>query len=47
MAAKVFLFVSATKIYQFKANDSEIKRYPLCLRNVSGDFQLITWKEQD
>ena len=22
-----FLFVNATKIYQFKANDSEIKKY--------------------
>ena len=26
-----FLFVNATKIYQFKAKDSEIKPYPLCL----------------
>ena len=25
-----FLFVNATKIYQFKAKDSEIKKYPLC-----------------
>ena len=25
-----FLFVNATKIYQLKANDSEIKKYPLC-----------------
>ena len=33
-----FLFVNATKIYQFKAKDSEIKKYPLCLGNISGDF---------
>ena len=26
-----FLFVNATKIYQFKAKDSEIKDYGLCL----------------
>ena len=32
-----FLFVDATKIYQFKAKDSEIKRYSLCL----GIFQEI------
>ena len=25
-----FLFVDATKIYQFKAKNSEIKKYPLC-----------------
>ena len=33
-----FLFVNATKIYQFKAKDSEIKKYTLCLGNISGDF---------
>ena len=27
-----FLFVDATKIYQFKAKDSEIKKYPLCFK---------------
>ena len=33
-----FLFVNATKIYQFKAKDSETKKkYPLCLGNIS-DF---------
>ena len=29
-----FLFVNATKICQFKANDSEIKKYPFCLGNI-------------
>ena len=32
------LFVNATKRYQFKAKDSEIKKYSLCLGNISGDF---------
>ena len=30
-----FSFVNALKMYQFKAKDSEIKLYPLCLGNVS------------
>ena len=33
-----FLFVNARKIYQFKAKDFEIKKYPLCLGNISRDF---------
>ena len=33
-----FLFVNATKIYQFKAKDSVIKKYPLCLGSISRDF---------
>ena len=33
-----FLFVIAAKIYQFKAKDPEIKKYPLCLGNILGDF---------
>ena len=32
-----FLFVNDTKIYQFKAKDSEIKIYHLCFGNFSGD----------
>ena len=43
--SKSFLFVSATKLYQFKAHDSEIKRYPLCLRNISGDFSANNMKK--
>ena len=35
-----FLFVNATKIYQFKARDSEIKDYALCLGNISKDFTI-------
>ena len=30
-----FLFGNATKIYQFKAKDFEIKKHPLCLGNIS------------
>ena len=37
MEAIVFLFVNAVEIYQFKAKDSEIKQYPLCLGNTSKD----------
>ena len=40
-----FLFVNATKIYQFKAKDSEIKKYPLCLGNISGDFSANNMKK--
>ena len=36
-----FLFVNATKIYQFKAKDSEVEIYPLRLGNILEDFQLI------
>ena len=35
-----FLFVNAIKIYQFKAKDSEIKSYPLCLGKISSDFAI-------
>ena len=30
-----FLFINATKIYQFKAKDSEIKDHTLRLHNIS------------
>ena len=36
--SKSFLFVNATKIYRFKAKDSEMKDYTMCLRNISRDF---------
>ena len=36
--SKMFLFVDITKIYQFKAKDSEIKNYTLCLGNIAKDF---------
>ena len=34
-------FVNATKIYQVKAKDSEIRDYALCLGNISKDFTII------
>ena len=36
-----FLFVNATKMYNFKAKDAEIKDYTLCLGNISKILQLI------
>ena len=39
-----FLFINTTKIYQFKAKDSEINIYPLCLGNISGDFSANNMK---
>ena len=44
---KIFLFVNATKIYQFKAKDSEIKDYTLCLGNISKDFSINNNKTED
>ena len=35
-----FFFVDATKVYQFKAKESEIKDYSLCLGNISKDFTI-------
>ena len=40
------MFVKATKIYQFKAKDSEIKKYPLCLGNIPGDFWVNNMKKK-
>ena len=36
--SKSFLFVNATKMYQFKAKHPEIKPYMLGLQNISKDF---------
>ena len=40
-----FLFVNATKIYQLKEKDSEIKKHSLCLGNTSRDLSAnnIKW----
>ena len=40
-----FLFVNATKIYQFKAKDCEIKDCTLCLGNISKDFTINNMKK--
>ena len=38
--ANSYLFVNGTEIIKFKANDSEIVSYPLCLGNISKDFSV-------
>ena len=40
-----FLFVNATKVYQFKAKDSEIQDYALYLSNASKDFTIHKMKK--
>ena len=40
-----FLFVNATKIYQFKAKVFEVKDYTLCLGNISKDFTINNMKK--
>ena len=42
-----FLFVNATKINQFKARNSEIKNYTLCLGNISKDFTINNLKKNN
>ena len=42
-----FLFVNATKIYQFKAKDSEMKPYSLRLGSISKVFTVNSIKKQD
>ena len=42
-----FLFVNATKVYQFKAKNSEIKDYALFLGNVLKYFTIIKEKKKD
>ena len=45
MEAKNFLFVNTTKIYQFKAKDSEIKDYTPCLGNISKDSAIYNMRK--
>ena len=45
--ANSYLFVNGTEIIKFKAKDSEIKPYSLCLGNVSIDWLQIILKKQD
>ena len=41
------LFINTTKIYKFKAKDSEIKKHLVCLGNISGDFSGNNMKETE
>ena len=43
--ANSYLFVNFAKIHKFKAKDSEIKVYPLCLENISKGFSLDNMKK--
>ena len=47
MEATVFLFVTATKIYQFIGKDSEIKPCSLCLEKISEDSAVNNMKKLD
>ena len=40
-----FLFVNASKIYQFEVKDSKIKYYTLCSSNISKDFTINNLKK--
>ena len=39
------MLVNTTKIYQFKAKDSEIKPYTVCLGNTSKDFTINVYEK--
>ena len=41
------LFVNVTKIYKLKAKYSEIKKYTLCLGNISQNFTITNMEKQD
>ena len=43
--ANSYLFVNGTKIIKFKAKDSEITAYPLCLGNISKDWSVDNMKK--
>ena len=43
--SKSFLFINVTKIYQFKAKDSEMKDYAPCLGNSLKDFTINIMKK--
>ena len=46
MEAKLSYLLMLQKIYQFKVNDSEIKKYTLCLGNFSKDFTINNMKKK-
>ena len=43
--ANSYLFVNSTEIIKFKAKDSEITAYPLCLGNISKDWSVDNVKK--
>ena len=42
---KTFLYANGVKVYQFKANISEINSSAFCLENIAKDLQLVTLKK--
>ena len=44
--ANSYLFVNGTKIHKFKAKDSEIVPYLLCLGNISKNFSVDNTKDR-
>ena len=38
--ANNYLFVNGAEVIEFKAKDSIINAYPLCLRNISKDWSV-------
>ena len=40
-----YLFVNGTEIVKFKAKDSEITAYPLCLGNISKEWSVDNLKK--
>ena len=42
--ANSYLFVNGTEINKFKAKDSEVSAYPLCLGNISKDWLVDNMK---
>ena len=46
MKATVSYLLMLQRIYQFKAKDSEIKDYALCLGNISKDFAINNMKKK-
>ena len=45
MEATLSYLLMLQKIYQFKVNDAEIKKYTSCLGNVSKDFTINNMKK--
>ena len=43
--ADSYLFVNGAEIINFKAKDSEITPYPLCLGNISKDWSIDNMKK--
>ena len=43
--ANGYLFANGTKIYKFKAKDSEIVASPSCLGNISKDWSTVNMKK--